>query len=128
MCDAGGRKLRCWHFILSSLVASCEAIKKVSCSPLTLQENLQCDFCFNRPVLSAAITHSVAFSSCLLVVNMELILCVVRRGYKRSQGFCSFWNWSGEKANTRNLASFTQPVDLVELTLLGRWHGVFPGQ
>lgn len=38
-------------------------------------------FVLTEPVLSAAITHSVAFSSCLLVVNMELILCVVRRGY-----------------------------------------------
>lgn len=34
-----------------------------------------------EPVLSADITHSVVFSSCLLVVNMELILCVVRSGY-----------------------------------------------
>lgn len=38
-------------------------------------------FVLTEPVLLAAITHSVAFSSCLLVVNMELILCVVRRGY-----------------------------------------------
>ena len=40
------------------------------------------DFFFStEPVLSAAITHSVVFSFCHLVVNMELILCVVRSGY-----------------------------------------------
>ena len=33
-----------------------------------------------------------------------------------------------KKQTPRNVASFTQPVDLVELTLPGRWHGVFPGQ
>lgn len=86
-------------------------------------------FFFTEPVLSVAITHSVVFSFCHLVVNMELILCVVRSGYNIFRASAVFFGiWVEKNQTPRNVASFTRPVDLVELTLPGCWHGVFPGQ
>ena len=91
-------------------MASCETIKKVSCGPLTLQGKFTVRpfflFFLTEPVLSVAITHSVVFSSCHLVVNMELILCVVRSGYNVLRGSAVFWNLSGEKTNTQECSQF----------------------
>ena len=73
------------------------------------KENLQCDF-FTEHVWSAAITHPVFFfffSSCHLVVNMELILCRVRRsGYNILRASAVFLNLSGEKPNTQECSQF----------------------
>lgn len=65
------------------------------------------------------------FSSCHLVVNMELILCLVRRSGIIFSGLLQFsWIWVEKNQTPRNVASFTQPIDSVELTLPGYWCGV----
>lgn len=117
------------HFAYPELlVATREAMKeRVSCGPLTLQGKFTVWF-FTECVWLAATTHPVLFfffSSCHLVVNMELILCLVRRSGIIFSGLLQFsWIWVEKNQTPRNVASFTQPVDLVELTLPGCWCGV----
>lgn len=110
MCDAGEKGNYAVGILhtLSSLWHHVKQERRFRVVLWHFRENLQRDLFFflTEPVLSVAITHSVVFSSCHLVVNMELILCVVRSGYNVLRGSAVFWNLSGEKTNTQECSQF----------------------